>query len=76
MARIYFGDVEVLNTKTNTREVLKNQVYREGVGLYNLIYRELILHHINPRDREHFRIVRYRTDTAKHIGDTNSDLVR
>ena len=68
--KIYYGNVELVNTRTHQKIIVENQIYKELDNINDASIRNKILIHLKPKEQEQFKIYRFCFDTAKYLGDT------
>lgn len=68
--KIYFGDVEVKDSRNGNVRTIKERLYKEKDSLQDASLRNYVLKGIPHKERSHFKIVRLCFDTAKQIGET------
>lgn len=66
--KIYFGGVDLIDTRTGAIITVQRVIYREGHTPGEVMDRAL--HSIPRHDRGHYRVKRICTDSAKVIGVT------
>jgi hypothetical protein len=67
---IYFGNVEVENSKTKERKVIERQIFKANDSPDDHHLRSNALKGISKSDRRNYRIVKLDFDTSKAIGET------
>lgn len=70
--RILFGKVEVYNSFTKMTEFIPEIIYVEGTDIEKI--RNYILSKKPFKERSNYKIIKFQTETAKHIGDTVYDI--
>ncbi|GAT64358.1 hypothetical protein [Paludibacter jiangxiensis] len=70
MQKIYFGDVVVQHTRTGETRTISGKVYKESDTPPAVHMRGYVLKSIAPKERPSYQIIRFCTETAKHVGDT------
>ena len=70
--QIYFGCVEVTNTKTGLIEIIKNCIYKENATIKDkrIIEPTLSKMGVSKREFEKYEIKQFMFDTAKKVGKT------
>lgn len=69
--KILFGDIEIINTKTKQKELVKGLVFKENdKPSDNSLVRYVLKHKPKP-DRKHYKILRLCRERAKVVGLTN-----
>ena len=70
--QIYFGCVEVINTKTGLIEIVKDCIYKENATLKDkrIIKPTLSKMGVSHRDFDKYEIKQFLFDTAKKVGKT------
>lgn len=68
--KIYFGSVEILNTKTKQKRIIENQVFKENDNLNDNYLRSTVLKGFSKRDKKDYIIVKLDFDKSKQIGTT------
>ena len=70
MPKIYFGDVVIRHTRTGETRTITGKGYKESDQPPADHMRGYVLKGIAPKERPHYQIIRFCTETAKHVGDT------
>ena len=68
--KIYFGNVEVCNTKTREKRTIERKVFKEHDKLTDPYLRGKVFRDIKPKDRANWEIIKLCFDTAKYSGMT------
>ena len=68
--KIYFGNVEIINTRTQQTQIMESQVFKELGTLNDTGLRIKVLRQFKPNERANLKIVKLCFDTAKHLGYT------
>ena len=68
--KIYFGSVEILDTRTHQIQILDRQVFKELDTPNDTGLRLKFLRQFKPNERVNMQIVKLCFDTAKHLGYT------
>ncbi len=71
-ARILYGSVLILNTKTNRTETVKEIIHVEGTDLES--ERNYILRKKPYKERKDYKLLKFNTQTAKQIGRTMYEI--
>lgn len=66
--KIYFGGVDLIDTRTGATITVQRVIYRESQTSDQVADRALCA--IPRHDRQHYRVRRIRTESAKIIGET------
>ncbi|BDX39321.1 hypothetical protein CYCD_26760 [Tenuifilaceae bacterium CYCD] len=71
MQNILFGDVEVIDTRTNSVERICRKIFLEhdSINDNNLI--DYVLKGKQPKEKQYFKVIRICRESAKVIGVTN-----
>ena len=67
---IYFGSVEIVNTRTKQAQIIPDQVFKELDELNDEGLRIKILRQFKPVERVNLKITKLCFDTAKQLGQT------
>lgn len=67
---IYFGSVEIINTRTQQTQIIPDQVFKELDELNDEGLRIKILQQFKPVERANLKITKLCFDTAKQLGQT------
>jgi hypothetical protein len=68
--KIYFGNVEIINTRTRQTQTMDRQVFKEQDTPNDTALRSTVLRQFKPNERANLQIVKLCFDTAKQIGQT------
>ena len=69
--KILFGDVEIINIKTNKKETVKGLVYKENDKPTDTDLLTYALKRKPKPERKDFRVFRLCRESAKEVGMTN-----
>jgi hypothetical protein len=68
--QILFGDVEIINIKTNEKETVKGVVFRENSNLTDSLLVGNVLKRKPKQQRDNYRLLKLCKETAKQLGTT------
>ena len=68
--KIYFGNVEIINTRTKQALIIDSQVFKELDTPNDTGLRTNVLRQFKPNERANLKIVKLCFDTAKYLGNT------
>ena len=68
--KIFFGNVEVLNTRTQQKQIIGKVIFKENDSVNNAEMKNRILYQIKANERECIKLVRFCFNTAIHLGNT------
>lgn len=68
--KIYFGNVEIINTKTRQQKIIEGIVFTEYESLTDYRLRSQVLREFKPQERERWKIKKLCFDTARYMSNT------